>query len=221
MITFFSILQSNRAVTSSSKERWKKLPGSQPAVAARHHAAGWMLPPPDLIQGKDRRWSGCAVREEGAAARTGEAGIEERAAVRVGRLGGGRYAAAAEWVLGDGGSGGCGRHTPVLDSSATSFMYNSSSRRPWRRMRRILDFSGSWTAFPPLDRQAAAAMEQDGRPEVEASMQRRGKGDEACSVARGREKSEAASGAMRFTSPAGGGRRNRSRQDRRRQPVRS
>jgi hypothetical protein len=48
-------------------------------------------------------------------------------------------------------------------------------------------------------------MEQDGRPEVEASMQRRGKGDEACSVARGREKSAAASGAMRFTSPAGGG----------------
>jgi hypothetical protein len=30
-------------------------------------------------------------------------------------------------------------------------------------------------------------MEQDGRPEVEASMQRRGKGDEACSVASGKE----------------------------------
>jgi hypothetical protein len=54
-------------------------------------------------------------------------------------------------------------------------------------MRRILDFSsGSWTAFPPLDRQAAAALEQNGRPEVEASMQRCGKGDEACSVASGK-----------------------------------
>jgi hypothetical protein len=104
MITFFSILQSNRAVTSSSKERWKKLPGSQPAVAARHHAAGWMLPPPDLIQGKDRRWSGCAVRKgggSGGAHRGGgdrESGSQGWQAWRRALCGGGRVG-TGRWRL--------------------------------------------------------------------------------------------------------------------------
>jgi hypothetical protein len=65
------------------------------------------------------------------------------------------------------------------------------------KMRWILDCSsGSWTAFPPLDLGpldhqlygeivSPAAMEQDGRPEVEASMRWHRKGNEACSVASG------------------------------------
>jgi hypothetical protein len=59
-------------------------------------------------------------------------------------------------------------------------------------MRWILDCSsGSWIAFPLLDLGplghrlygevvSPVAMEQDGRPEVEASMRWRRKGDEAC-----------------------------------------